>query len=136
MNILTYIHSHICNILTYEGRNEYSFILFYTVIIEQGTQRVTYSASDYNVQPLLTDRTGQQSCFFRSARSRSYNMIYENIKYIQKFVKKCFKKLCFYPKIKVIFLIKVKRMLYMDVLAHMILRHTLLKLEVYRYKKV
>ena len=42
----------------------------------------------------------------------------------------------FYPKIKVIFLIKVKRMLYMDVLAHMILRHTLLKLEVYGYKKV
>ena len=61
-------------------------------------------------------------------------MIYENIKYFQKFVKKCFKKL-FYPKIKVIFLIKVKRMLYMDVLAHMILRHTLLKLEVYGYKK-
>ena len=63
MNILTYIHSQICNIMTYEGRNEYSFILFYTVIIEQGTQRVTYHASDYNVQPLLTDRTGQQSCF-------------------------------------------------------------------------
>ena len=65
-------------------------------------------------------------------------MIYENIKYFQKFVKKCFKKLCFYPKIKVIlvFLIKVKCMLYMDVLAHMILRHTLLKLEVYGYKKV
>ena len=63
-------------------------------------------------------------------------MIYENMKYFQKFVKKCLKKLCFYPKIKVIFLIKVKRMLYMDVLAHMILRHTLLKLEVYGYKKV
>ena len=47
--------------MTYEGRNEYSFILFYTVIIEQGTQRVTYR--DYNVPPLLTDRTGQQSCF-------------------------------------------------------------------------
>ena len=63
-------------------------------------------------------------------------MIYENMKYFQKFVKKCFKKLCFYPKIKVILLIKVKRMLYMDVLAHMILRHRLLKIEVYGYKKV
>ena len=51
------------NIMTYEGRNKYSFILFYTVIIEQGTQRVAYRASDYNVPPLLTDRTGQQSCF-------------------------------------------------------------------------
>ena len=70
-----------------------------------------------------SDRTA--ILFFRSARSQSYNMIYENIKYFQKFMKKCLKKkLCFYPKIKVIFLIKVKRMLYMDVLAHMILCHT------------
>ena len=86
--------------MRYEGRDEYSFILFYTVIIEQGTKRVTYRASDYNVPPLLTDRTGQQSCFFRSARSRSYNMIYENIKYFQKFVKKCFKKSMFLPQNK------------------------------------
>ena len=59
-------HSDSASVLlyfTYEGRNEYSFILFYTVIIEQGTQRVTYRASDYNVPPLLTDRTGQQSYF-------------------------------------------------------------------------
>ena len=82
--------------MTYEGRNEYLFILFYTVIIEQGTQRVTYRASDYNVQPLLTDRTGQQSCF--SDWLRSYNMIYENIKYFQKFVKKRLKNYVFTPK--------------------------------------
>ena len=46
------------------------------------------------------------------------------------------KKLCFYPKIKVIFLIKVKRMLYMDELAHMMPRHILLELEVYVNKKI
>ena len=63
-------------------------------------------------------------------------MIYENIKYFQEIREKMFKKTMFYPKIKVKFLIKVKRNLYMDVLAHMILRHTLLKLEVYGYKKV
>ena len=51
-------------------------------------------------------------------------------------MKKCLKKTMFLLQIKVIFLIKVKRMLYMDVLAHIILRHTLLKLEVYGYKKV
>ena len=90
--------------------------------------------------PLLTDRTGQQSCFsdrkLNNIKIISYDMIYENIKHFQKFLKKMFKKLCFYPKIKVIFLIKVKRMLYINVLAHMILRHTLLKLEVYGYTKV
>ena len=59
--------------MTYEGRNEYSFILFYTVIIEQGIKRVTYRASDYNVPPLLTDRTGQQSCF--SDRPDRYHVI-------------------------------------------------------------
>ena len=51
------------NIMTYEGRNEYSFILFYTVIIEQVAQRATYRAPEYNVPPLLTDRTGQPSYF-------------------------------------------------------------------------
>ena len=39
---------------------------------------------------------------------------YENIKYFQKIVKNCLKN-CFYPKIKVIFLIKVRLMLYIDV---------------------
>ena len=73
--------------MTYEGRNEYSFILFYTVIIEQVALRATYCAPEYNVPLLLTDRTGQTSCFPIS-RSRSNNMIYENIKYFQKFVEK------------------------------------------------
>ena len=55
------------NIMTYKGyleSSEYSFILFYTVIIEQGAQRATYRALKYNVPPLLTNRTGQPSSFF------------------------------------------------------------------------
>ena len=59
MNILTYViltfensdthtFSHMkLNIMTYEGHlesSEYSFILFYTVIIEQGVQTATYRA--------------------------------------------------------------------------------------------
>ena len=63
-------------------------------------------------------------------------MINENIKYFQKFVKKKVKKTMFLPPKKVIFLIKVKLMLYMDVLAHMMPRHMLLKLEVYGNKKI
>ena len=49
---------------------------------------------------------------------------------------KCEKKLCFYPKIKVIFLTKDELMLYMDMIAHMIPRHMILKLEVYGNKKI
>ena len=62
-------------------------------------------------------------------------MINENIKYFQKFVKKC-QKTVFLPKNKGHISNKSQTYFHVDVLAHRMPRHTLLKLEVYGNKEI
>ena len=63
-------------------------------------------------------------------------MINENIKYFQKFVKKCQKTDFFLPQNKGHISNKSQTYFYVDVLAHGMPCHTLLKLEVYGNKEI